>query len=197
MTDKMDKKVRSSMLDDLLSDGDKKKDPPKPTYSGGYGSSYGYQGGTYSNGRSRDLFDDGGPDPLDDDYYSGTRRSRSYSPPPRKTDYSVPRTSIQGYNRRAVETPADKILMAFDDSYESGGRVYIDDKAKAKIIDAMMISLSLTLDQASMFWMTDGTKLMRAAFDDLVTNFMYLNTCKVVVADIDQDTGEIKEDGEA
>lgn len=190
--DKMDKSIRSSMLDDFLSDEDKPT-PPKPTYTapstyGGRGG--GYQGGfDFDKGDSTEFAGEDGTDALDD-----VHRYRPASRMPlnsHRRGSVFDRTVSHGYDQPTSGDNTSRQLAAIvRGGFTAGGHLILTSQQVEDMVNAYMKEIGLINDRAGLVWSTNGLKYLRASLTDLIGE-LFSGSRKIVQGD--PDTGEIEE----
>ena len=202
MSDKLDKSIKNNMLDDFLSDGDKPKPPApaKTNYGGGYNYNSDYSYGTRRSQPS--LWDDDGPDPMDDDYYD-SRKPRGRLNKKDDDDEGTGRTSSVFPKRKHNNTVADSVGGDYPRQIAAvirtlsidGGLVVMETGERDEIVNLMMKMIGVGLDKAGITWSTTGVTALRETLKDLLP-MTFVNGKKVVIDDdgeetYDPDTGEI------
>lgn len=184
--DKMDKGIRSSMLDDFLPDGDKSAHP-KPAYPTprSSGSGRGYQGG-FDFDRGDSLSDFAGEDVPDDVVDRSYRRpAQKYQPPTyarnsvfnRHTTHGTPNTSVDGL-----------VADVLNEGKTVNGDLLITTEQAERIATLYVREMGLFNDKVGVCWSTEGLKYFKASIVDLIGE-LYYGSKKVVV--VDSETGEV------
>ncbi len=179
--DKIGSRAKTSMLDDFLDDTDKAL-PPVPRYT-----PPAYTGGSYyRNNDTPSLFDDEGPDPLDDGY-GGYRRAAPAAQPK-----SAIATMASGKLREAAA-----VLRG---SPSIQGKVYLMPEDGAFVANALQRVLAEAMDQLGLCWSSAACGTMREALREMVWNSFYngmavIKDTSMIEDDdpnVDPVTGEVK-----
>lgn len=208
---KMDKHVKSNMLDDLLDDTDKAR-PPAPAYN--------YTNTAYTQrGNQRDF----GWDNPNDRGFSGGRIPAQYygdddeSDIPeqyRSTKYASPRQPTSVFNRGSATTKTAKTwgneataLAAIDaliGGVNSGPKHYfIPAPEQAALINATTKALGEFFDQIGLCWGAGGSKNAKMLIADILANNVFYDTANgykeldfggdYVADNVNAQTGEVED----
>lgn len=212
MTDNnIDKKVRHSMLDELLSDEDKAKPPAKKyeptTDSRGYGN---YGRGSYDQSEfdwSRgdrmpssyfnDYDRDDGPDPMDNGYNGYRRPEYNRAPPVRKTENSVfNRRSEHHHSNVIPDVTGDyprQIASVLRTCRVYNGNLIMENGERDEVVNLLMKAIGVQLDKAGLCWSTMGVTALRESLKDLLPMAYYGSKAIVMDDDLEGLTPEEQE----
>lgn len=192
-SNKMEKGIQKSMLDDLLSDSDKPKPPPAPTprYSGGRYGSDGYYDDEY-DWRNGDPLPASMSDSDDDDYQKDIP---AFLRKPATTHRQ--RTSIFKQSERmqaplgAPHAVSDLACDLLDEGVTRGTKHFMTPEQVKRLVDLYMREIGTFNDRVGVCWSSEGSKIIRAGLEDMMGE-MYFGTMRITEADgFDPETGEV------
>lgn len=174
MTDKIKDSIRNSMLDELLSDVDKPQPKvPARQSTGGYKDQ-----GTFDWNKGDSIFDDDGPDPMDDGYHGHTR-------PTPKTRYTNSVFNRRTSHENVVGGQGDFARQVADllrTVRRVGNNYLLETTERDELVAIMMKVIGVQLDQVGIVWGTEGVKAFRETLKDLVP-MAYYGTTRLTVED--------------
>jgi len=202
-TSGLDNSIRNSMLDELLSDEDKKspttaRDVRHTEYAGQNSFDWGRGDSMPSS-----FFDDDGPDPMDDGYrgYS-SRRSDSGG----RTERSVfhRRTTHENVVGNAYGDWDKKVADVMRTVHRIDGAYVMENGERDEIVGILMKMIGVQLDKVGITWGTQGLKAFKEMLKDLVPMSYYGTSPMVLGEDVvderhakigstvyDRETGEV------